>query len=227
MSASTPESTLLSVQQWRAEIEQQRRERRQGRDDVGYGEISGGAEFKDTTFLYIRATLDDDGRRPLPAGVRGTASPDMEIFEGTRRVHYLRPGRQQRVRVTIRNGGDLQAPSCSVDIFISTRLPGFSVVRAQRLGLQHVVVGSHEEVQVECAFTTPPLPWWWFFWLRQYRLAARVCSVSTRDYPDDADSLDPREHRQVARWDTWSFLWLFRGVLRSRQNARTATATRR
>jgi hypothetical protein len=226
MSAHRPEGTLLSVQQWRAEIEQQRRERRQGRDDVGYGETGGGDEFKDATFLYIRAALDDEGRRPLPAGVSWSASPDMEIFEGAQRVHYLRSGRQQRVRVTIRNGGDLQAPSCSVDLFISTLARRFSVVHAQRLGLQHVDVGSHEEVQVEFAFTTPPRPWWWFFWLRRYRLAARVCSVSTRDYPEDADSLDPREHRQVARWDTWSFLWLFRGVLRS-QTARTAAVVRR
>lgn len=189
-------STLLTVQTLRreAKVAQQRRAEdpdmrffNNNRQDNG--------PFRDSTFLFIKAVVGDAGERPLPAGTVFWNSPHIELYEGANPIptNQLKAGQNYRVEVTITNSGDLEAPSCSVDLFICNPTLGFNVAAGRLIGLQSAEVGPHDAAKVVFDFKATATD------IGHRCLFARVSSVSTKDYPADASAFNTVDDRHIGQ----------------------------
>jgi hypothetical protein len=185
-----------TVRRLRAEAAANRRARRDNPfisslDDGGKGREG----FHDSTFLYIKAVEADTGQRPIPPGTLFWNSPHVELFDGEVLIptNQLQAGQDYTIEVTITNGGDLEAPTCSVDLFICNPSLGFNVAAGKLIGVKHAAVGPHGVAGVRFGYTATASD------VGHRCLFARVYSVSTRDYPADASALNAVEDRHIGQ----------------------------
>ena len=73
-------------------------------------------EFKATSKLYIPTGPDDRGDRPL-GGHPGGDDSSIHVIENHQRVFAVAPERDYRIRVRVRNGGDLHVGGAAVELF--------------------------------------------------------------------------------------------------------------
>lgn len=139
-------------------------------------------EYTGATFLYMRAYDGDTGARPVPSGITYWLSPDIEIYKDGALVdtaNPLVPNQNYTLRVTVRNGGDLDCSSCMVDIFITRPSVGFSVDEMLRIGFAGTSVAAHSSTDVDFPFTAAEE-------MCGHRcMFARVYSLITNDFPAD------------------------------------------
>jgi hypothetical protein len=185
-----------TIRRWRAEAARNRTARSdnifiQSLDDRGKGREG----FRDSTFLYIKAVDSDTGQRPIPAGTLFWNSPHVELFEGEVLIptNQLKEGQDYTIEVTVTNGGDLEAASCSVDLFICNPSLGFNVAAGKLIGVRHAGVGPHGVASVRFNYTASAGD------IGHRCLFARAYSVSTRDYPSDASALNAAEDRHIGQ----------------------------
>jgi len=155
----------------------------------------GQGRFRDSTFLFIQAIPGDRGSRPLPADTVFWNSPHVELYSGTSLIatNQVQEGRSYTVEVTVSNDGDLQAPSCSVDLFLCNPSLGFSTVASTLLGVQHADVPPHGTAKVVFTFTATAAQ------VGHRCLFARAYSVSTEDMPTSASAFDVMGDRHIGQ----------------------------
>jgi hypothetical protein len=191
-------STLEQLKKLRAELKRsaKRRERDETIKEVDKRRKGrGGKGYKDSTYLLIKGLADDVGVRPFPAGTRYWNSPHVELYDGTQLLatNQLQAGRNYTVEVTVSNLGDLQAPSCSVDLFLCEPSLGFNVAAGTLLGVHYADVASHGTTKVLFSFTAKPEH------VGHRCLFARAYSISTQDVMVSAATLDTAGDRHIGQ----------------------------
>src|SRR4030095_1795293 len=185
------------VQELRAEIETDKLTREQGEGLISTVPSGFRAEgqFSDRTFLYIKSFSGDDGSRPIAGGIVFWNSPSVELFDGNIPIptNQLKAGKNYTIEVNIDNGGDLEAASCIVDLFICDPALGFVFASAKQIGIQHVEAQPHKSTKVYFNLLAGPEH------IGHRCLFARVYSFSTRDFPAKADAFETVNDRHIGQ----------------------------
>jgi hypothetical protein len=153
-------------------------------------------EFKDKTFLFIRATGTDTGARPLPGGTIFWNSPDIELFSPAGLViptNQLETNNKYCITVLVHNEGDMACNSCIVELFICNPSIGFDRPHATLIGIQNVSVQGHNTVVARFDFT-PGLEN-----LGHQCLFARAYSYASADMPDSAEQFNTTTDRHIGQ----------------------------
>ena len=152
-------------------------------------------DFVESSFLYVRSCDGDDGGRPLPCPVFWM-SPDLRVapLSNLGAVTYeLQAGDAYRLTATVRNRGDLLAPSAKVEFWLVNPSLGFDTRYATKLGVAAGRVDAYGASEISLDYVVPP-------GLSGHRcLFARIFSFSPRDLPIDDYALDPRIDRHVGQ----------------------------
>jgi len=150
--------------------------------------------YQNMTFLYIRATEDDDGTRPISGVVY--LSPDLNVYPNTGGQEIcwgIEAGQQYTVECIVRNDGDVDVPSGTVDIHLANPAVGWTVSGSKLIGITNVAIP---------AFTSKVTT---FEWIADFEDAghrcmfARVYSMSPMDAPEDWEAFNVREDRHIGQ----------------------------
>ena len=157
-------------------------------------------QFQDTTFLFIRSFDGDIGSRSPgitdPGGGVFWLSPDIELFDRNGiSMERLQEGESYRVEVTLRNSGDLNAYSCTVELYLCDPALGFSIDApgTTLIGIQLAEVMSESTTTVAFPFEARPPN------IGHKCMFARVHSVIYREVPAVQTTLDPFHNRHDAQ----------------------------
>ncbi|MFT3874934.1 MAG: hypothetical protein QM708_00670 [Propioniciclava sp.] len=113
--------------------------------------------FDATTHLYIRTNPADDGSEPLPPNLAFWASPDIAIERpGGILGGEAEPLVQNRVKVTVTNGGGQPAVDAYVEVFVVTPTTHITPATATLIGDEFVTVQAYSTADVWLPWT--PLP---------------------------------------------------------------------
>lgn len=113
-------------------------------------------DFKDKTFLYIRATATDIGDRPIPPGTNYWNSPDIELYDSNNiliSTNQLKRNQNYTIKVLVHNDGDMSCNSCTVDLFICDPTIGFNRMSATQIGIQTISILGHSTAVASFNFT--------------------------------------------------------------------------
>ena len=116
-------------------------------------------EYKDKTFLYIRAFDGDLGSRPLPPGAVSWNSPDIEIYDSANAVimtNEMKQGQRYAIAVNVNNDGDMVCNSCIVELFICAFSVGLDPALATNIGIQTLFVNAHDKSTARFDFSPGP-----------------------------------------------------------------------
>jgi hypothetical protein len=154
-------------------------------------------EAHDTSYLYMQAHEGDNGDRPAPQPY--WVSPDINLLaENTSSSDVdevtsgIVPGKQYYIECTVRNKGDLDVPSASVEIHLWNPTLGCTVSNSKLIGIAATRVPS-------MGYKTLVFPWVPETDDGGHKcLIGRVYSFSPMDFPSDFEALDPCNDRHVA-----------------------------
>lgn len=156
--------------------------------------------FQDSTFLYIRSYDADRGQRSPTIDPPSTIfwlSPDIELYnpDGSMALGELTEGVAYRVDVTLRNDGDLNAYSCTVELYLCDPTIGYmlSAPSTHFLALQRAEVMSGDTTVVSFPFIAEGLH------VGHKCMLARVHSLTHREMPSIVARLDPFYNRHDAQ----------------------------
>lgn len=153
-------------------------------------------EFKDNTFLFIRATGSDNGVRPLPSNTVFWHSPDIELYDSSGAViatNELTPSKSYTVKVKVHNEGDMNCNACTVELFICSPTIGFDRLHATQIGIQSIPVMGHNQEVVDFIFSPDHGN------LGHQCLFARAYSYSSGDMPNSANGFDTFNDRHIGQ----------------------------
>ena len=159
----------------------------------GKGDRPKGDGFDAITYLYIRTHPQDTGAEPLPAGLSRWVSPDIAVVHASGVADTRATvGELVNVRVTVTNGGGVQAVGALVDVFLSEPATSFTPALAQPLGTQGVTVQGSGTADASFAWVPTPTN------AGHRCLAARVALYIPPDLYVDPNVFDSRGDRHVA-----------------------------
>lgn len=176
------------------------------------GEGRSPKDFIESSFLYIRSCIEDDGSRPISCSAFWL-SPDLQVAPVSNLgmpTRTLMAGQTYRLACTVRNNGDLIVPSAKVEFFLSNPSLGFDTRYATKLGVVDGWVNPYSATTVYLPYLVPPD-------LSGHRcLFARVFAFSPLDIPLDDYALSPIPDRHVAQLnldflrqgDSFNFNWI-------------------
>ena len=175
---------------------QAERERETGRENAGknHGE-RGDAEFKGKSFLFMRSLQQDKGMRPISPTTLYWLSPDIRL-RGDSLGGYtdtVKAGGAYEAEVTVRNRGDVNVPSATVELFLSTPTLGFDTRFSRPLGVTSTWVPAEGTATVRVPFTVASHE------AGHKCLFARVFSFGPPDLPIANTELNPTLDRHVAQ----------------------------
>ena len=153
-------------------------------------------DFKDKTFLFIRATINDTGARPLPQGTNYWNSPDIELFNNAGTLiptNQLTENQNHVITVVVNNEGDMTCNSCIVELFICNPSLGFDRVHATQLGIQTVSVLGHDVSTATFNFSPGAEH------IGHQCLFARAYSYVSGDLPNSGDGFHTSVDRHIGQ----------------------------
>ncbi len=153
-------------------------------------------DFKDKTFLYIRATTTDTGERPIPSGTVFWNSPDVELYDSTGVLiptNQLDQNKDYTIQVKIHNDGDMSCNTCTVDLFICNPTIGFDRVHATQIGIQSISVMGHNTAIANFSFKPSASD------IGHQCLFARAYSYVNGDLPNSGDAFHTRQDRHIGQ----------------------------
>ena len=153
-------------------------------------------DFKDKTFLYIRATNSDQGTRPLPTGTVFWNSPDVELYDSNGVLiptNELAENQDHTIQVVVHNDGDMTCNSCTVDLFICNPSIGFDRVNATQIGIESIMVTGHHTGVANFDFRPTQEN------VGHQCLFARAYSYVNGDLPDNGDQFSIRTDRHIGQ----------------------------
>lgn len=162
----------------------------------GTGDSSEGIKdpYKNMTFLYIRATEDDNGMRPISGTV--WMSPDLNVYPNTGGQEIcwgVEAGQQYTVECIVHNDGDVDVPSGTVELRLTNPSVGWRVPDSKLIGISNVVIP---------AFTSKHIMFEWtadFEDVGHRCMFARVYSMSPLDAPENWDTFDVINDRHIGQ----------------------------
>ncbi len=154
--------------------------------------------INDIAFLYIRATEDDRGERPI--GTPWWLSPDLNVLsaEGSEKTQ-IEVGVPYTFECRVWNGGGLEVPSATIEFFLVSATLGRFVSVSKQLQLFSALVpavqggANHGTTKVDFSWTAGSED------VGHKCLISRVYSFSPLDLPNDFEFLDPPNDRHVAQ----------------------------
>lgn len=151
--------------------------------------------YRDSTFLYIKTFVGDNGSRPIPPGTLFWNSPDVELFDGSTLIatNELKAGHSYDVKVLVTNDGDYAATACTVDLFICHPSLALNLANAKFLGVKSIYVNAHDAAFVNFPFTASATD------IGHRCLFARAYSAVSKDMPVDADWFNTATDRHTAQ----------------------------
>jgi len=161
-----------------------------------FRDIKKPGDFKDKTFLYIRATDTDTGNRPLPAGTRYWDSPDIELYDSNNNLiptNKLNKNESYTINVLVHNDGDMTCNTCTVDLFICDPTIGFNRVNATQIGIQSIIVLGHNTEVASFNFIPTVEN------LGHQCLFSRAYSYVNGDLPDSGDIFSTSTDRHIGQ----------------------------
>lgn len=190
------------AEEYLKELEDRRRRIEEGQErlrrEFGKRDIKPPEMFENSSFMYMRSYVGDVGDRPFSGTVFWT-SPDIAIeplSHPGQATTQLAAGQAYRVRVRLRNRGDLAVPAAKVELFLVDPTLGFTTTAATNLTLGNVPgawVPSGGNAVAELVWTVPPA-------LSGHKcLFARAFSFSPLELPVDLTALNPTVDRHVAQ----------------------------
>ena len=153
-------------------------------------------DFKDKTFLYIRATSTDLGERPIPSGTVFWNSPDIELYDSNGILiptNELDENRDHTIQVVVHNEGDMTCNSCTVDLFICNPSIGFDRPHATQIGIQSIMIAGHNTSLANFSFRPAAEN------VGHQCLFARAYSYVNGDLPDHGDQFSTRTDRHIGQ----------------------------
>ena len=153
-------------------------------------------DFKDKTFLYIRATNNDQGTRPIPQGTVFWNSPDIELYDSNGVLiptNELTENQDHTIQVVVHNDGDMTCNSCTVDLFICNPSIGFDRIHATLIGIQSILVSGHHTGVANFNFKPAAEN------IGHQCLFARAYSYVNGDLPDHGDQFSTRTDRHIGQ----------------------------
>ncbi|MFH0728477.1 MAG: hypothetical protein V2B19_19335 [Pseudomonadota bacterium] len=153
-------------------------------------------EFKDTTFLYIRAMEGDSGARPLAADIVFWNSPDIELYDANNTLittNELKQGKKYTVSVVVHNDGDMTCNSCVIELFICDFSVGFDPAYGTKVGIQSMAISGHDKVTAKFSFVPGQTN------MGHQCLFARAYSYVNGDLPLSSSQFSVSEDRHVGQ----------------------------
>lgn len=153
-------------------------------------------DFKDKTFLYIRATDTDLGARPLPSETVFWNSPDIELYDSLGiqiATNQLELNKNFVIKVLVHNDGDMNCNSCIVELFICNPSIGFDRSHATQIGIQSISISGHSNAMANFNFTPGNTN------LGHQCLFARAYSYVSADIPSSADQFNTVLDRHIGQ----------------------------
>lgn len=153
------------------------------------------ADFKDSSYLFIRSYEGDNGTRP-GASVAYWRSPDLNVSPISSLNSYtteLNVGTLYNIKCLVHNRGDLMAPSAKVEFWLVTPSLGFDTRFAKKLGLGSTWVDCYGSAEVNIQYLIPPSD------AGHRCLFARVFSFSPLDIPVHDTMLNPIPDRHIGQ----------------------------
>ncbi|HEX8693642.1 MAG TPA: hypothetical protein VF746_14560 [Longimicrobium sp.] len=150
--------------------------------------------FVGRTWLYIRDHPGYAGDEPLPAGVPGWMSPDVLVQkpDGTLGCEAV-ADQQNKVHVTVNNGGGVDARDVYVEVFISAPSTAFTPAATTRVADGYLTVPGYSRATIV-------FPWTPTGAQAGHRcLAARACLLHPPDSYRDCTVFDVAGDRHVAQ----------------------------
>ena len=152
--------------------------------------------FTDSSFLFLRATEEDDGSRALPSDVAFWNSPDIELRDNDGffvTTNEILSGKPYTVEVNVNNAGDADAHVAFVELYICDPSIGFDRQHAKLIGIQNISIlgqstskaifqflGQHDHIGHKCFF-------------------ARTFCFANKEISENLDMFDVLNDRLVAQ----------------------------
>ncbi len=145
-------------------------------------------EFKDTSYLYIRSYVGDNGVRP-GLNIPYFRSPDVNVSPLNSLYAYtneLNVGTMYNIKCLVHNGGDLIVPSAKVEFYLITPSLGMDTRFGKKLGVVGTWISSYSSAEIHMQYLVTPAD------AGHRCLFARVFSFSPSDIPIHDTLLNPR-----------------------------------
>lgn len=140
--------------------------------------------FKDCVRLFIQTQKDDKGNRPIS----GTFwhSPDLTVHRtGGAAITQIEPGTHYKIQCSVYNGGDLDAQSAILEIFLSNPTLGFRVSTSEPLFTEIRNVPADPALEHPALFE--------FDWSPTLEQAGHRCLIARISMYNDLPKIDEKE----------------------------------